>query len=483
MAKKVFYNRRYKMPAWGQPYAVWAVVAIITLSIVFFTSVETVPSEPAATLPASVNGFAEGLFYELRDAETGSEWDAAEEHIERLKKKHNYRSREESIAGCRGLTLVRGSAPQWKILAAVQKNRSEGIYAAMVFLDRIGAQASATAISATLVFPRKGCDAEAAVRTVAGAEAGLPVFVDAGGEAAAAHYDRIPALRNLRLRRHFPHAFLMPERTLWANVLALSSETAGPELLHLPADKWKDGVAATIATNPLLAHPAISGVDAAELTRPAALYLGQQTQLTRGGFVALCVIVWLFAFIPLANALSTFRERMEPGSALTSGLLYGLAFIGYFLFFKLVLKYTRTDFATITLAIVLVPVVFFPLRVLQKTMLRAELNRPGLHLLIQTLLTVALFLSPGSALLGLLLLAAASAYVRASLPRKMLRLLIVGLVFAVFWYSTKEPLGNFTNYLGQYLPSLSAAQLPAILLLSMICGNIIALLFVPRERT
>lgn len=482
MAKKVFYNRRYKMPAWAQPYAVWAVIAVITLGVTLFTSVETIPTEPVTALPANVNGFAEGLFYELRDAEAGSEWDAAESHIERLKKKHGYRSREENVAACRALTLTRGTSQQWKIITAVQNGRSEGVYAVLVFLDRLVAQPSAGTVSATLLFPRKGCDSEAAVQAIA-ADGGTPVFVDAGSNAAApAQYERIPALRNLKLRRHFPSAFLMPERTLWANVLALTTETATAELLRLPVEKWKDGVEATIAANPLRTHPAVTGAEAAGFAKPVALYLDKQTQLMPGGFIALCVVIWLLAFIPLANALGTFRERIEIAPALTSGILYGLAFIGYFLLFKLVLKYTRSDFSAIILAVVLVPAVFFPLRILQKTMLRAELNRPGLHLLLQLLLTAVFFVSPLSALLGLLLLALASAYARATLSRKLLRLLGVALIFTLFWYATKEPLGNFANFLSYYLPAFSAAMLPKILLLSVICGNIVALLFVPRER-
>ena len=84
MAKKVFYNRRYKMPGWGQPYAVWGVVAFVTLAVLFFTSVERVSSEPAPALPVTLNGFAEGMFYELRDAEAGSHAEIIVSYARRL---------------------------------------------------------------------------------------------------------------------------------------------------------------------------------------------------------------------------------------------------------------------------------------------------------------------------------------------------------------------------------------------------------------
>ncbi|MBL8033694.1 MAG: hypothetical protein JNJ69_08340, partial [Leptospiraceae bacterium] len=60
MAKKVFYNRRYKMPAWAQIYAVWGVAAVITLGIIFFTSVERTGGEIAPAMSVAVNGFADG---------------------------------------------------------------------------------------------------------------------------------------------------------------------------------------------------------------------------------------------------------------------------------------------------------------------------------------------------------------------------------------------------------------------------------------
>lgn len=478
MAKKVFYNRRYKMPGWLQPYAVWTFAALVTLAIVYFTSVESASNEAAAVLPVDVNGFAEGLFYELNEAETSEKYEVTLRFAERLRKKHGYAVREAPLAACRAIHLSRGSSAQWTVAAALQNGQDGGLFSVLVFLDRLAARNANAAISASLLFPRKGCAIDEAVRTLQTGGA-FQVFVDA--ENSTPPYDPVPRLRNLNLRRHFPAAFLLPERTLWANVLALTAESSGIAFT-VPAPRTKKSLNDLLAANPLLRHPAIEQADPARIAVPVALYLTANTQLHYGGFVALAVLLWLLAFIPLANALLTFRERFDPGSAFTSAVLYTLAFASYLLIYRLVLKFTRSDFPAAAFAILLIPAVFFPLRILQKTMLRAELNRPGLHLLILVFLTAALFLSPLNALVGLLQLTAASGYSRATRLRKLLRLLVVVAPVAFLALAASAPMGSLTNFLAAYLPAFSAASLPNLVILCLVGGNLTALLFVPRER-
>ncbi|HNN01620.1 MAG TPA: hypothetical protein PKG67_14260, partial [Turneriella sp.] len=221
---------------------------------------------------------------------------------------------------------------------------------------------------------------------------------------------------------------------------------------------------------------------AQQLSKPVAVYLGAETQLHTGGFTALLVLVWLLAFIPFANALGTFRERIDLGSALTSGILYALAFVSYLLFYKLILQFAKSDFSAVVFALLLVPAVFFPLRILQKTMLRAELNRPGLHLLVQLVLTAALFTAPISGVVGLVQLTAASGFSRASLPRKLLRLLAVLAPLTLLYFAAREPMGSFANFLAAVLPAFSGASLLQLIMLCIVGGNLTALLFVPREK-
>ncbi|GAB4424526.1 MAG: hypothetical protein OHK0011_05180 [Turneriella sp.] len=479
MAKKVFYNRRYKMPGWLQPYAVWAFVAAITVAVVFFTSVERVSTEPAPALPAAPNSFAEGLFYELRDAEPDEKYEVTLRFAERLKKKHGLTLREASSAGCRVIRLARGADTHWHVAAALQNGQTGGVFSVLVFLDRLAAASPSATVSAALVFPRKNCNVEDTLQ-MASSERSFSVFVDA--ENSPAPYDRIKALRNLHLRRFFPSAFLMPERTHWANVLALTADAAPGRIFTVPAPRAKDSVSELLAANPLLRHPAQTDAKAEQISKPVAMYLGTETQLHTGGFTALLVLLWLLAFIPFANALGVFLERVDFGSALTSGVLYTLAFFSYMILFKLMLKFARSDFSVMVFAIVLLPAVFFPLRILQKTMLRAELNRPGLHLLVQIALTVGLFLSPLSAAIGLMQLTAASGYSRASLPRKLLRLLVVVSPLLLLYLAARQPMGSFANFLASILPAFSGASLLQLVILCIVGGNLTALLFVPREK-
>ena len=479
MAKKVFYNRRYKMPGWLQPYAVWVVVAVVTLAIVFFTSVERVSTEGAIALPAEANGFAEGLFYELREAEGAEKYEATLRYAERLKKKHGFALRESLLADCRVIHLARGNSAPWSVAAALQNNQEGGLFSVLVFLDRLAGSNSNAAIAAGLIFPRKGCDITEAVRALQ-SEQSFQVFVDT--ENNTPPYDPIPQLRNLNLRRHFPTAFLLPERTYWANVLALTAERGQAAALTVPAPRAKGSLGDQLAANPLLRHPAVAQADPAQTTQPVALYLTANTQLHGGGFVVLSALIWILAFIPLANALSVFRERFDIASALTSGILYAIAFASYLMFYGIILKFARSDFSAAIFAVLLVPAIFLPLRILQKTMLRACLNQPALHLVIQGVLTVTLFFSPLSALIGLLQLAAASGYSRASLPRKLLRLLAIVFPLAVLSLAARAPMGSLANFLTAYLPAFSGATLPQLVALCLVGGNLTALLFVPRER-
>ena len=481
MAKKVFYNRRYKMPGWGQPYAVWGVVAALTLAIVAFTSVEFVKTESAEALPARVNGFADSLFYDLRDAEAGGHAEVASAYAARLKKKHGYTVRESKTAGCQVITIDRGKATPFGIAAIMSGERSEAVYAALVFLDKLAAQNPTAAITTSLLIANKSCEPRGFVTDWLSGDMQLPVILETSG-ADSADFNRIGNLKNLNLRRHFPGAFLVAERATWANATGLISDVSGTGVRIAINNKFGNGPEQSVAENPLLRHPlAVKTAGNTDL-RPVALYLGSATQLHVGGFYVLLGLIWLLAVIPFANALGTFRERLDLGSAATSLVLYGLAFFSYVLLLKLGLRYVKTDLVLGAVVLGLVPLVFFPVRILQKTMLRAELNRAGLHLLLQALLTVVCFTSPLTAALGLISLTAASAFARASIARKLLRLMSLCLVAALFVMMTRDPLGSFTNFFSAYLPSLAFSSLSSLALLCTIGGSIVALLFVPRDR-
>ncbi len=483
MAKKVFYNRRYKMPGWAQPYAVWAVVAIVTLVTIGFTSFERVNTDAPEALQVRVNGFADGLFYELRESDAGEHAEVISTYAARLKKKHNYTVREVKAANCRVLQIDRVRARAYGLAALFSGNRAEAVYAAMVFLDKLTPNEQSAAISLSILLPQQGCDKNAWIESWAANDLLLPVVVDiADGAGSANEYNRIGHLKNLTLRRYFPEAFLSSAHATWANATGLISHSASPIIRLAVNNKFGNSPEATLAENPLLRHPLVSKADAESLARPAGLYLSANTQLYPGGFTALLVVVWLLALLPFVNALGTFRERIDLGSAATSFVLYALAFLSYLLLFKLSCRFIKGDVAIGALAVVLVPLVFFPVRVLQKTMLRAELNRPGLHLLLQAALTIVCFLNPLTALIGLLVLTAASAFARATLSRKLLRLSVLALIAIVFVAITREPLGSFANFLFLYLPSFESASIVSLLLLCLIGGNLVALLFVPRER-
>lgn len=477
VAKRVFYNRRYKMPTWLQPYTVWAVVAVLTLAIVFFTSVERIPNTPAASLPTESNAFAEGLYYELSEAEPGEKSGIIRRYAERLAKKHGYTLSPYSRAHCSVLGITRGKGVKWFVAAALQTHH-DGIFAVLVFLDRLAATIPDAAVSTALLFPAKGCSMQQALHDLQHEHSFL-VFVNDDDNTLPV--DRIPNLRNLHLRRHFPSVFFMPERTHWANVLAITSEETVPGMVTLPVKATKGGLKPLLLANPLLQHPAVSKLEPQEITEPVALYLGAYTQLHRGGFFVILALLWLLALIPLVNALGIFRERMDLSSALTSAVLYALAFGSYLLLLKLSLNFFQSDLAVAALVVILVPVVFFPLRILQKTMLRAELNRPGLHVLLQFALTIALFVAPVSGAVGLWQLTAASAYARADWGRKLLRLLAVLLPLVFLAALAREPMGGVHNFLSAYLPFSSASWFRCVLL-CFVGGNLTALLFVPRER-
>lgn len=483
MAKKVFYNRRYKMPGWAQPYALWGFVAAVTLIVVFFTSIETVKSETAEALPARVNGFADSLFYELRDAENGSQAEIISAYAARLKKKHGYSVRENRVGGCQITTIDRGKATPFGIAAIMTGNRSEALFAALVFLDKLASQNPAGAVTVSLVIAQKNCEPRDFLTEWLGADMQLPIMLAAADAVSdSADFNRIGHLKNLNLRRNFAGAFLTPDRATWANATALLSESTSPAVRIVVNDKFGNGPEQIVADNPLLRHPLAAKAALPADYRQVALYLGSSTQLHVGGFYVLLALIWLLAVIPFANALGTFRERLDLGSAATSLVLYAMAFLSYVLILKLSLRYIKADLVLGAIVLLLIPLVFFPVRILQKTMLRAELNRAGLHLLVQALLTVVCFMSPITAVMGLVVLTAASAFARAELSRKLLRLLSLAGIAALFVAMTREPLGSFTNFFTAYLPALSTAGLPALALLCLIGGNIVALLFVPRER-
>lgn len=477
MAKKVFYNRRHKLPPWAQLYAVWGVVTFVALGILFFTSVERVPPEEAAAMPTAVNGFADGLFYEMRDSDAESQPTIVREYAAKLEKKYGFRLREGSLAACKILRLSRGKAQPYGIAAVLEGERSQSAFALLTFLDRAATAYADLSADAMLIFAGKGCEPRQAMQQFAPDNIQLPVFLADGDNS----YQRIFHLRNLKLRRHFAPAFLSREHTLWADILAmLGGEHA--DFLSLPVKfSWAENPEATLKQNPLLHHPAFSRVAALDAEN-TALYIGQNTQLHKGGFIALLVIITLLACIPFFNALGTFKERLDLGSALTSSVLYGAAFLASFGIMRLVLHLTRSDLLVIGLSLVAIPAVYIPVRILQKSVLRAELNRAGLHLLLQSALIGAIFVNPLVAMIGLIALALLSGFSRATIGRRLLRVAILSLVITLFVLAARGPLGGFANYFGALLPALSFSQALPIALLCFITGNLMALVFVPRER-
>lgn len=467
------------MPAWAQIYAVWGVAAVITLGIIFFTSVERTGGEIAPAMSVAVNGFADGLFYELRDSDADSQPQVIREYGERLEKKHGYKLREETLRGCKLLHLTRGSLPAYYTGAVSDGEKSQAAFALLTFLDRAATANPEHTISGMIIFAAKNCDAISTAREAAASSNALAVLLSPG-EADNA-YAGVFHLRDLKLRRHFETAFLTRERTLWTDVLAMLSGTPQP-LLQLPAKAaWATGTEAMLMQNPLLHHPVF--IRGNVLTYgETALYLAENTQLHKGGFIALLILVWLLAFLPLVNAMGAFKERVDFGSALTSAVLYAAAFFLWYGIAKTILHFTKTDFAAVALMCAVLPVIFFPVRILQRSLLRAELNRAALHLLLQLLLTVSVFINPLAAICGLILLTLLSGFLHASIGRKLLRLLFVVLFFAACIFAAGKPLGSFVTFFSALLPAFSLSQTGQIILLSLIGGNLVALLFVPRER-
>jgi hypothetical protein len=481
MAKKVFYTRRYKLPTWGQPYIVWGVISVVTLAILFFTSVEKIDSQPATALATPLNGFAEGLFYELRDAEKGGEAEVTQAFARRLGRKHGYKVTDTRDGACRVIRITHGQAPQFGLMAALESRKGQDVFALLVFLDRILGKNPSAAIDARIVVLSTGCESAAATRQQLEAETQLPVMLDAGNNGEASY--RALSFRNLKLRKYFEQLYLSVDKTLWANVMALASSGAQATALMIPVKAaWAAGPEAQTADNPLAHHPLVEKGVVVESIAPVAVYLADHVQLQNGGFGVICLIIWLLALIPWGNALSTFRERLDIGSALTSSVLYMLAFMVYLILVKLLLGTAKSDVVAALISLALFPAIFIPIRILQKSLLRAELNRAGLHLILQGLLTIALFVNPLVALLGFVLLLIFSGFGRAEALKKLLRLVVLSVVLALFFLATRHPLGSFNNFLTAFLPIFSFNNIFIILLAGLIGGNLVALLFVPRER-
>ena len=478
--KKVFYNRRHKLPPWAQLYAVWGVVAVVSLGVIFFTSVERVPTETAAAMPTAVNGFADGLFYELRDSDAESQAEVLLSHAQRLEKKHGFKLRETSVAGCKAMRLRRGSAAAYGVAAQLEGEKSQAAFALLTFLDRAASAVPDASLEALLIVGGKTCDAKLVIAQFSDEALQIPVALAMGENDNS--YPRIFHLRDLKLRRHFESAFLTRERTLWADALAMLQNEPGAYLTLPVKSAWASGTEAMLKENPLAHHPVFSRLSPATLSGEAAIYLGKDTQLHKGGFIALLVLLSLLGLVPLFNAVGTFKERIDLTSALTSSVLYGVAFLGYFALLKLILRFLKSDLATVGVALALLPAVYIPVRLLQRSLLRAELNRAGLHLLVWLLVIGALFVNPLVAASGLLVLALFSGFSRAQVSRRLFRLVLLAIFVALFVWATRSPLGNFTNFFAALLPAFSVAQLPQIALLCFAGGNLVALLFVLRER-
>jgi len=464
--KKVFYNRRYKLPAWGQPYVLWTVVAIITLAIVAFTSIDHVPQDAASSLSQKSNAYAENTFYELRDAEAGNELESVIALTRGLVRRYALKVTEEKIGACKYIRLARGNNAALTVGAYLESEKAQSAFMLLTFLDRISAHNPQVSVEGWIYRTNKNC-------ATSKAPAATVLIDQIGGEPS---YDRIFHLKNLRLRRQFEAAFLMKERTLWANVLALLASTDSPTIVLPIKAAWAANADAMLAQNPLLK------IREYNLIADVALYLGQNTQLKSSGLIAIIVLFCLLGLIPLANALGTFREKFDLGSAATSTVLYAIAFFAYLLLIKLVLHYSRADFAVLLIAPFLLALIFLPVRILQRNLLRAELNRAGLHALTFTILVGSIFVNPLMSLFGLALLVSLSAFFRATVANKFLRLLVVLLLFGLFVFATRAPLGSFHEFLANLLPAFKASDVLSMILLSLVGGNLVSLLFVPQER-
>ncbi|MCS6971744.1 MAG: hypothetical protein N2Z22_00610 [Turneriella sp.] len=478
MAKKVFYRRRYRLPLWGQPYVVWLVLFAIFLLVVLFSSVEKVQTDSPPVLPAKTNGFIEGLFYELREA-GNSPTEVVQRYAGKLKKRHGYTVREAKLANCRTVHLERGSNPPWLVAAELAKTGgNEAVFSVLTFLDVVAAEKPQLAIAAELILAHKPCDPNTAL-AVLSKNKQFSIFV--ASDRGALMPNPVGQLYNLKLRRYFPDAFFSPERTLWTNMLALVTDKNQP-VFSIAAPQTRKTPGEAFAANPLLSHPALDDANALELSRRVALYLGENTQLYRGGFFAAVFLLWLLAIIPLFNALAVFRESIDLPSALISGVLFSLAFVSYLALLRAALPHLNSNFFASAVAALLIPGVFYPLRVLQNTMLRAELNRCGMHILVQSALTLGLFVAPAAAALSLWQLALASGYNRAALWSKLLRLFFIFLPLFLLLSAATRPMGNYANFLLAWLPSFNVAELPQLVLFCITGGNLTALLFVPREK-
>jgi len=477
--KKVFYNRRYKLPAWAQIYSIWGVIALIVCVAVFFTSVEKISSEPATALGAQPNAFANGLYYELRETEESDATTIIREAATHLKEKNNFKLYETTIEGCRILSLEHGKTPTHSVGAVMSNNSPQAAYALVVFLERLTREQPQSNIVGKLIFASKNCNV---IRALGESNTHWQFSIVLENAPTDAVYERALHLKNLNLRRHFEAAFFMPENTRWANILSLIGTHDG-HTLHLPVRAaWAESPAATQKENPLWKHPLVSKDLSADYLSNAALYFGQHYQLMPGGFIALAILFFMLALLPFVNAIGTFRERLAIGAALTNGVVYGAAFFIYFALFRVLQNFSKTEWLTLAFAIVLIPAIFVPVRILQRSVLSDELNRAGIHLLVFVLLIAAALMNIFVSLGGLTALLILSAFSRATLSRKIMRLsLVVALAF-LFYFIARQPLGGFGNFMAQLLPTFSSKDILALLLLCLTSGNLVALLFVPRER-
>ncbi|MBS0618029.1 MAG: hypothetical protein JSR44_07560 [Spirochaetes bacterium] len=477
--KKVFYNRRYKLPAWAQVYSIWGVIALIVCVAVFFTAVEKISSEPAAALGAQPNAFANSLYYELRETEESDATTIVREAAAHLKEKNNFKLYETTSEGCRILSLEHGKTPAHSVGAVMSNNSPQAAYTLMVFLERLTREHPQSNIAGKLIFASKNCHAESVLRE---SDAHWQLALVLESAQIDAGYERALHLKNLNLRRHFESAFFMAENTRWANILSLIGTHDG-HILHLPVRAaWAETPAAMQKENPLWRHPLVSKNLNADYFNSAALYLGQRYQLMPGGFIALAILFFLLAVLPLVNALGAFRERLAIGAALTNGVVYGVAFFIYFALFRVLQNFSKTEWLALVFALALLPAIFVPVRILQRSVLSDELNRAGIHLLVFVLLIAVAFMNIFVSLGGLTALLIFSAFSRATLSRKIMRLtLIVALAF-IFYFIARQPLGSFGNFMTQLLPTFSTRDILALVLFSLAGGNLVALLLVPRDR-
>ncbi|MBV6494648.1 MAG: hypothetical protein LDLANPLL_02682 [Turneriella sp.] len=481
MAKKVFFHRRHKLPPWAQAYSIWGVVALVILGIVFFTSVERVQTQNISSINVGARNYSESLFYDLREANLEDRFDTIYSYTKRLDKKKGVKLSQEKTADCVTLHLSQSGTEKYRFIAPVEGNKTHTVFHLLSFLEYVTAHHPQATFDAYIFFSGKKCNMDEAISSVSHEKNPNTILLDT--DTLDSHYNKVGHLKNLNLRSFFESSFLSIERTHWANIMATVAKNNQKPLVLSIKSAWEESPEAQINENPLWRHPLLHKKQVDISTEPVALYLWKNLQLYNGGFFVTLLLLWLLGFLPFINAVGTFKEKLGIAPALTTMVLYALAFFVYLLITKALLSQINSDLLLIIFLVALFFLIFLPLRFLQKRIFRAELNRAGIHLWTLFFLTISLFLNPLVALFGICCLMLLSALQRASTGKKLMRLVVLVFLFFIVVSATKHPLGTFSNYLAQLLPSFSAVGVLKLFVVAFIGGGLTAFLFVPRERT